>query len=922
MVINCQSIKNKIDDFFMVVRAIRPSIILGSESWLDSAIADSEVFPPEYQCFRRDRSTRGGGVFILVSSNIPSVMLDCSATDIECVFCRIRLQNGKGVVVGSYYRPPGTSYEQFLTLSEYLETIKGDQILIGGDFNLPHINWSCNEPRYTAGGRLYSTFFDILDSYAFKQYVHEASRNDGTGHVLDLLLCNRPDIVSNVHVLPGVSDHNIVVADVNVQNISVPKKVARKVYAYSRANYDAINLAFENYFPTFDTLADELNIEQLWKVFKEKLFHLRETFVPTRVLSAKRTRDKPWFNTQLRTLLRRIRRIYVKCKKNNSLENQSELKRLKLNFQNLATVAKNSYFSSLGKKLVEDTKQFWRYVRLNGKENTSVPPLKCSHAIVDDDASKVDIFSTYFSSVFRQSYSRVVNTVFSTEAEEMPEVTFSVSGIQKLLENVKPEKACGPDDIPAAIIRNCSATLSLYFHCLFRKCLFESALPDDWKLARVTPIHKNGPKNDVENYRPVSLTSITCKIFEHVLYSCIMSHLVKHNLLHPSQHGFRQGFSCSTQLVEFTHDLALAIDKRKVVDCIFLDFRKAFDIVPHDLLVSKLRGYKLNESVIAWIAEYLSLRQQSVVLNGCSSGYVPVTSGVPQGSVLGPLLFLLYINDIAIGLKSSFRMFADDCVLYRTIDNERDSEYLQHDLNVISSWCTNSEMSLNVKKCVHVTFTRKHSYKLNTYSINNAALGTAREHKYLGVYFTSDLRWTRHVYHIKVKAARVLGFLRRNFSELPSNLKEQLYFTHVRSLLEYACVCWDPYTKELTDTLEKIQNRAVRFVLGNWDRQLSMRESKSKLKWEDLKDRRRNLRLKFFHNIYHSKTGIDKDKYIQAPSYISKRRDHNLKVNEFSFKGDVLRYSFFVRSIHEWNDLPPEIVSIVCNDGFYHALRK
>lgn len=188
------------------------------------------------------------------------------------------------------------------------------------------------------------------------------------------------------------------------------------------------------------------------------------------------------------------------------------------------------------------------------------------------EAAYLRAFKAFNSSVFSQCQFRTLAVDFSLGNEEMPEVKFGLAGVQKLIANISPRKANGPDDIAAAIISNCSESLCLYFCRLFQKCLDMGAVPANWKLANVVPVYKSGPKNCVENYRPVSLTSITCKVMEHVIYSCIMSHLVKHNLLNINQHGFRQGFSCSTQLVEFTHDLVLAIDKRQIIDCIFLGF--------------------------------------------------------------------------------------------------------------------------------------------------------------------------------------------------------------------------------------------------------------------------------------------------------------------------------------------------------------
>lgn len=690
LIVNCRSLRNKVDDFHLLLSSVQPAVVLGTESWLDATILDRELFPLGYHCFRRDRESRGGGVFILVSSDLPCVRVVC---DLECesVFCKLRADNGECFLIGSYYRPPGASCQQFAQLTTFLETVQCDHIILGGDFNLPGLDWgSSNFLAGGATGGLYTAFFEFMHENSLHQLVTDPSRNDDTGNVLDLLLCDAPNIISNICALPGISDHNVIVADATFRNVCVSKKAPRTVYAYNRANYAALNLALESYFPTFDTLADELNGEELWGVLKKKLFELRAKFVPLRTLSSKSSKDKPWFNRQLSSLLRKIRRIYRLSKTKKSDSRYAQLVELKRSFRELAGSAKQTYFTNLGQRLVDDPKEFWKYVKRNGKNDTSVPPLHWSDRIINDDPSKVEIFVNYFSSVFQSNFSdaSAVRTVdFSVQVDKMPEVAFSATGVERLLQGLKHTKASGPDDIPASFLINCSGTLCLYLCRLFQNSLNDGIVPGDWKLARVVPIHKSGQRDRVENYRPVSLTSIVCKVMEHVIYSSIMSHLVANNLLHPSQHGFRQGFSCTTQLVEFTHDLASAVDKQQSVDCIFLDFRKAFDVVAYSLLIGKLRHYELDDRVFAWIAQYLRSRKMSVSLDGCSSTYVSVTSGVPQGSVLGPLLFLLFASDITLGITSSFRMFADDCIVYRAINSDVDKQALQNDLDLIVAWC-------------------------------------------------------------------------------------------------------------------------------------------------------------------------------------------------------------------------------------------
>lgn len=281
----------------------------------------------------------------------------------------------------------------------------------------------------------------------------------------------------------------------------------------------------------------------------------------------------------------------------------------------------------------------------------------------------------------------------------MEDIYISTHGIQVLLQRLDSSKGYGPDGLTKAFLKLCASTLAQFLKVLVDKSLLDASLPSDWKKAMIVPIHKSGSQSDVSNYRPIFLTSVACKILERLIYTSIVEHMNKYSLFTPQQHGFRRGFSCTTQLTEFTHDIAYALDKRKTNDCIFLDFKDAFDTVPHRLLLEKMTMYGINSQVIAWVTDYLTLRQQTVIVNGASSCASQVTSGVPQGSVLGPLLFLIYV-DITEGVESHIRLFADDCVLYREITDSREKAFIQRDLTKISDWCTRWHMHLNLNKTV------------------------------------------------------------------------------------------------------------------------------------------------------------------------------------------------------------------------------
>lgn len=346
---------------------------------------------------------------------------------------------------------------------------------------------------------------------------------------------------------------------------------------------------------------------------------------------------------------------------------------------------------------------------------------------------------------------------------------------------------------------------------------------------------------------------------------------------------------------------------------------KAFDVVPHSLL-AKLSWYNINKTVVEWIKAYLNCRTQRVVVGGKRSHGVDVLSEVPQGSVLGPLLFLLYMNDIAVGVSSCIRLFADDCVLYRVIKGPEDYNELQKNLDRVSEWCDKWGMGINLHKTVQMCFPRQRSTYIHTYNINGTNLTSVCEYKYLGVYLTIQLCWYRHIDYVIARACRVLGMLRRNAKCFPLETRNLLYKTNIRPILEYACTIWDPWTVTDITKLERVQSLVARFVVQNYTRYFSASQTKKKGGWDTLQNRRKIFRLKFLHNIYHSKTGINRDTYIKTPNYTSARRDYPLKTKQYRCRTNLFRMSFFPKTVSEWNRLPRDVVLLPSNDAFASAV--
>lgn len=570
--------------------------------------------------------------------------------------------------------------------------------------------------------------------------------------------------------------------------------------------------------------------------------------------------------------------------------------------------------TTLPSLLKDNIGKFWRlinpahdsFIALENLNGDNVPSNLCATTLND---------------VFVQNFCPVSNVqlpnLYHVDFSFMYPVFVDVSGVAKLIDSLKKSASPGYDCICTKFLKSTSAYSSIILTKIFQQSLDTSSLPTDWKIGKVVPLHKSGSKTSPLNYRPISLTSTCCKLLEHVIFKSLVSFLEDNAFFSSSQHGFRKTYSCETQLLSFTHKLHHILDESSFADCIFMDFSKAFDKVCHQLLLHKLSFLNLDPNLFKWIESFLLNRLQFVSANGHNSSFTDVHSGVPQGSVLGPLLFLIYINDLPSVVSSDIFLFADDCVIFREINTDRDINILQSDIVAISNWCKTWRMELNIKKCKVMRVARN----TNTppiYLLNSVPLESVSSYKYLGVHISCNLNWTVHTEYIINNANRMLGYLRRNFSTVPSSVKLILYKTLIRPKLEYAASVWDPMHVKLITALELVQNNSTRFILSNYNRTASITAMKASLSLPSLAARRRFSRLNLFHNIYYH-TFLH-DILILSPQYISHRIDHRYKVGIPFCKTKTFSESFLPRTAIEWNHLPADIVSIIDNQRFREAL--
>ena len=617
----------------------------------------------------------------------------------------------------------------------------------------------------------------------------------------------------------------------------------------------------------------------------------------------------PYITKEIKGKIRQKQRLYNRAMKSQSSDDWSLFRKLRSQVQKSLRSARWKYINDvIGPSLREKPKAFYQYVKKIRQDSTGIQQLHYKGCLKSSSQEKADILGRQFQSVFTSDTDDVnLPTILPSQYPNMQNIEVHVNGVKKLLENIDPGKSTGPDNIQAVLLKETASEISPILTHIFNQSLQSGVLPNDWKEALIVPVFKKGDKTKAENYRPISLTSIACKTLEHIVVSSIMSHLDTHSILSHCQHGFRRNRSCETQLLLTSQDLADSYKRKKQVDMILLDFSKAFDKVSHKRLLLKLSHYGIQDQTLDWIKAFLTNRNQSVVLEGAKSKAAPVVSGVPQGTFLGPTLFLLYINDLPEQVSSSTRLFADDCMLYREINSTADAKKLQRDLDALQRWENTWLMSFNPSKCSVLRFCPSRTSVNYSYYIHDSLLQQCKSAKYLGVTISDDFKWSQHIAIITKRANQQLGFVRRNTRHLPRSFREAAYKSLVRPHLEYCCSVWDPHTNSDTLKLEKVQRQAARYVTSDYKRSSSVTEMIRELKWPSLSTRRTVSRLTMVYKILNGLVAIPPDEMFTI-RMTSTRKKHNLTLQTYQPRGNIDKFAFAQRSILDWNSLPGSVV--------------
>ena len=914
--INARSLRNKFSDLEALAALENYDIIGITETWLSTDRRDylAEFSLPGYVMFNCERVNRaGGGVLLYVKASLRPLMKEMPKVDnVDSVLVQLKIRS-KNFFINLLYRPPANDVASDKVIyDQIIETSNASDCVIFGDFNLPVSTWG-NPLRCHSGHDLYN---NLLES-ALNQHVHKPTRGD---NALDLIFSTNDNLVSNVNIGPefSTSDHRIVSFDINFEIFKM-KDSEENIFLYNQGNYERLRAILADV--DWNRLLDISDIDEAWSKFINILNKAVENCIPTSKRRSQNKSNKPkWWNNQIKSRLLQKKRAYRKYKLTQNERDKLEFERLRRETKKLIRQSKKNlevYVAGISKS---NPKEFYSYIRKKKVLPTNIGPLTLQNGKhISNEVEIAEELNKYFASVFTVEDINGIQEETSMQRNIAPlsNCNFSENAVMKALDKINGNKTPGPDCIAPRVLKETKLQVCKPLSIIFNKSLNSGKIPNDWKLANVTPIQKKGDKSLPSNYRPISLTSVVCKLMESIIRDQLVTFLEENNLVKNSQHGFRNKRSCLTNLLDFYNEVYNVYDETKAVDVIYLDFQKAFDKVPHQRLLNKLKSHGIEGKLLKWLEDWLSERKQRVVINGKASNWRDVLSGVPQGSVLGPILFIIYVNDIDVGLTCKISKFADDTKITSRVTTSAEKLELQSNLNQLISWAEKWQMQFNVDKCkvLHIGSNNDHT----NYSLNGSELCKVNHEKDLGIIVCNDLKPGKHISEVVKTANKITGFIGRAFDYKSEKVILTLYNALVRPHLEYCVQFWSPYYRKDIDKLERVQRKVTKMIprLRNKPYEERLKE----LGLFSLSKRRLRGDLIEIFKMFRGLDNVNIHDYLNVDER-NITRSNGYKIFGKRFQSEEAKHYFFNRVVNVWNSLPAQVVNSNTLETFKKRVDK
>ena len=930
---NIRSFNSNFDDFacFVSQLAIQPDAIVLTETWFTGQFSSSITGYTGYHCNRNfDCLKAGGGISIYMRNTVKSkitVETEISSTEIELMHIKMTEDKQKTTHILGIYRPPNTSLiDAYLQkLDEVLERIPvTHRIIISGDLN---INGLCfNNPTVN--------FMDTMKTYNMIPHVLLPTRPNRDGFnatQIDHILSNIPTPIQG-GVFDGIfiTDHfpNFALIPLEYSN----NKVKKTFRDHSETCINTLIDRITNFVLFFPLLTATLDFNSKFNLFYDEMLRIYKSSCPlrTKTLSINNI-QKPWITRNLKIKIARKHYLFKRYKK--GVISYTTFNNFKIETEKLLKTAKRDYFFNKFATSNGDSRAMWKITN-NLLGNNIKPPTTFSieHAgqLIDNDKKISEIFNSYFIDVGSNLANGINitdthpisylgprnNCTFLFDFTDQDEVFNLIQGFQN--------KSCSPNNLPIFIIKKVSHIIAPIIADLFNESVTSGLFPDKLKVGRVIPIYKSGVRTHVSNYRPITTLSVFSKVFEKLVHRRLVSFLERYNILNKNQFGFQKGKSTSDAILEYLDNANDAINNKNVLLSVFLDFSKAFDTISFDILLAKMDHYGLRGVIKSWLKSYLYDRRQYVEIGEYNSMTLNTIMGVPQGSTLGPLLFLVYIADMQRALDKMLVIhYADDSTLYLRYSKNQDvSNLINIELQSLSNWLSANKLFLNIQKTKYmIVHNRSDPVDLNI-CIGNSAVQRTDEHKFLGVYLDQRLTFASHTSKICSKIARNIGIIRKISFNAPCYVLRKLHYAFIHSQYTYAITAYGSATVSVTKKLSNLVEKSLKLVLGV--RRITL----------DLCKHKKIFNFPLAHQFFvlikmHQILANNSHQYFfEKIQNTQIRHSHNTRfINNLQLTIPLMRFtkcqnSFIYTGLQFWNKLPTSLRVVINENSFKTKLKR
>ena len=917
--LNVCHLKNKIDDVNVLINGHQDKVhIFGiSETRLDEDIDDSIIQINNYSIFRKDAEKKDGhtGLVVYVHNSINKFIRrrhDLETDAVEAIWLEIYQKKSKPAYVCSLYRNPAFTAEWIDDFMSMMDKIPvNSDIMLLGDFNYDLF-------------RQQNSWLSVMSMLGLSQLIKDSTRVTKTTQTLiDHIYTNNTEMVINPTIVhSSISDHYAIFCTYLDKLPKQPKRDHDYIQYRSFKTFNETLFLHDIASMPFGTIYEAHNPDKALDLLHMMLLVAIDKHAPLRTKRVKYSDLPPWITPDI-ILTMDLRDKY----KQSEGKGSKNYKVTKNKVTSMVEKARKEYCD----KLIEnkkDTKTLWRALNTFTKKNknktstTTISPeefnkhfLSVSERILSSEQIRAGEDFTCPKELIDFCKEKTQNKTFN-----IPLLT--VYEVGKLIGTIGNKKSMGPENIPAFFIQLTLPYIIEPLTFIYNMCIEQNVFPTALKVAKVIPLPKSKDKSNPDDFRPISLLPLLSKPLERHIHKHLYEYLNKNSLLHINQSGFRPIHSCHTSLIKMYDSWLASINKKEVVGTLFLDFRKAFDLVHHSILMQKLSLYLPHSPSVSFLESFLINRSQFVKVNKTTSNKEIVKSGVPQGSVLGPLLFLVYINDLPLHLKDELTstLFADDSSIHASSSNTDNlNSNLQDGLDTVNSWCLENCMCIHPDKTKSMAITTRQKKQLAPISISltlgNRQIEQVKEHKVLGVTFDSDLNWHAHLNSLSKRLSRNTYLLSRLRKYTSKEALKLFFEAQINSFINYASTLWDNCSGEYIKRINSIHRRGIKFLLS--DQSMCTDDKFKKLKILPLEKQLFFNKAVITHKIYHG----------MAPPYLtplltkaSERYGSNRLIPKLP-RIKLCKSSLSYSGAKTWNSLPDSLKFINSTPLFKKKLK-